>query len=168
MITTGLDNHLCHPGADPEDPLRLASVNLDLCGCTLGVFDLCGCILGLLGCLGLVSFFGQKCMFGTKIAIFSTTPRLFSLEAQRLDDNTGHTRRPRWTSGQLFPSLARPDLAVFRPQLAEIGPSLHPDDGKRRHVRESTSFSSQTAPPDPQTDASDPADRPPRRFKIKL
>ena len=78
MITTGLDNHLCHPGADPEDPLRLASVNLDLCGCTLGVFDLCGCILGLLGCLGLVSFLDKNALFEQKRHFFDYSEAVLS------------------------------------------------------------------------------------------
>ena len=79
----------------------------------LGHLDLGGCTLG-------ISWVGP---FLHQKRHFSTETRLFSLEAQRLDDKTGHTRRPRWTSDQLFPSLARPELALFRPQLAEIGPT---------------------------------------------
>ena len=123
----------------------------------LGHLDMGGCTLG-------ISWVGP---FLGKTAILWTETRLFSLEAQRLDDKTGHTRRPRLTSDQLFPSLARPDLAVFRPELAEIGPSLHPDDGKRRHVRESISLSSQTAPPDSQRDPPDPP-RPPQESLEKF
>ena len=78
MTITGLDNHLCHPGADPEDPLRLASVNLDLCGCTLGVFDLCGCILGLLGCLGLVSFLDKNQFLHKKTSFFDYSEAVLS------------------------------------------------------------------------------------------
>ena len=116
--------------------MRLAGVNVRLVWLYVGPLDLCGCILG-------ISWVGPLLH---KKRQFWTETRLFSLEAQRIDDNTGHTRRPRLTSDQLFPSLARPDLALPRPQLAEIGPTLHPVVGKRRHVRESISFSSQTAP----------------------
>ena len=118
----------------------------DLCGCTLGISTWVGVSLAS---PGLVHFWPKKRKFWTET-------RFCSLEAQRLDDKTGHTRRPRWTSDQLFPSLARPDLALPRPQLAEIGPSLHPVVGRRRHVRESISLSSPTGPPDTQTDPPDP------------
>ena len=133
--------------------------------CSCECSDLCGCTLGISTWVGVpldISWVGP---FLAKKRRFWTETRLCSLEAQRIDDKTGHTRRPRSTSDQLFPSLARPDLAGFRPQLAEIGPSLHPDDGKRRHVRESISLSSQSGPPDSQTDHQDPPGPPQEGLK---
>ena len=88
--------------------------------------------------------------FCTKNVDFSTTPRASSLEAQRLDDPTGHTRRPKLSSDQIFPSLTCPKLDFSRPELAETGPKTAAGDGKRRHVRESIGLSSQIAPQTPQ------------------
>ena len=60
--------------------------------------------------------FSQK-----KTWIFRTLRGLFSLEAQRLDQLTGHTRRPRWSSDPLLPE----------PGLARTG-LLQAQTGRRR------------------------------------
>ena len=93
-------------------------VSLDLCGGTLDFST-------WVGVRGLVHLCPKNAILQLKRELWTET-RFFSLAAQRLDDKPGHTRRPRLTSNQLVPSLARPDLALFRPQLAEIGPT--PDE----------------------------------------
>ena len=144
-------------------PSRAGSVgSVAACSC-----DVSTCV-GVRWTSRLVWVYVDWSIFAQKTSIFRLKREFFYLEAQRIDDNTGHTRRPRSTSDQLFPSLAWPDLALPRPELAEIGPNLHPAGGERRHVCESISFSSQTGPPDSQTDPQDPPRTPPGGFEKQI
>ena len=98
--------------------------------------------------------------FLQKTQIFRLTPRASSLEAQRLDDKTGHPGDPNRGQTRFFRASPEQNSAVPGPSLAENGPSRKTGAGERRHVIESISFSSQTAPQTPQLDPQTPQEVP--------